>query len=150
MKKRIFLLIGFCLIHALAFAQSKETLEAEIKSRELEEVSAILAGDKKALSTIWAPDFMVNNPANTVLKSRAEVFQRMDKGIIRYSEYTRQIEGILVQDGMVIVMGEELVVPVGTAPMAGKKVTRRYTNVWREIDGKWLVQARHANVSQVE
>ena len=150
MKKQLFFLIGLCLIQTLSFAQAKEAIEAEIKSRELAEVNAILASDKEALSSIWAPDFMVNNPSNTVLKSREEVFQRMDQGIIRYSHYTRQIEGMMVLDGMVIVMGEEIVVPVGVAPMAGKKVKRRYTNVWREIDGKWLVQARHANVSLVE
>ena len=150
MKKQVLLLIGFCLIQALSFAQTKEAVEAEIRSREQAEVSAILAGDKEALSTIWAPDFMVNNPSNTVLKSREEVFQRMDQGIIRYSAYTRQIEGMVFLDGMVIVMGEETVMPFGVAPMAGKTVKRRYTNVWIETEGKWIIQARHANVFQVE
>lgn len=150
MKKQAFLLISFCLIQTLSFSQTKEAVEAEIRNREQAEVSAILAGDKEALLAIWAPDFMVNNPSNTVLKSRDEVFQRMDQGIIRYSAYTRQIEGMVLLDGMVIVMGQETVVPVGVAPMAGKTVKRRYTNVWREIDGKWIIQARHANVFLVE
>ena len=50
----------------------------------------------------------------------------------------------MVLDRRVIVMGEETVHPNGNAPMAGETVKRRYTNIWREIDGKW--QARHANV----
>lgn len=150
MKSQVFFLIGFCLIQTVSFAQSKEAIEVEIRILEQAEVSAILTGDKEVLATIWAPDFMVNNPANTVLKSRAEVFERMDQGIIRYSDYTRHIEGIMIINSMVIVMGEETVKPMGNAPMAGKTVKRRYTNIWREIDGKWMVQARHANVFLVQ
>lgn len=149
-KKYLFLLIVVSLSHSLLFGQTKEALEAKIKSFEQAEVDAILSMDKGALAIIWAPDFMVNNPANTVLKGRAEVFERMDQGIIHYSSYTRQIEAILVMKELIIVMGEETVKPMGIAPMAGKTVKRRYTNIWREIEGNWQIQARHANVIGVE
>lgn len=150
MKKLLIVLITLSISQSFLLAQTKEVLEAEIRSLELAEVSAILSMDKETLSEIWAEDFMVNNPANTVLKSRKEVFERMDQGIIHYSEYTREIEAILIMEQTVIVMGEETVKPAGNAPMSGKTVKRRYTNFWREIEGNWQVQARHANVIGVE
>ncbi|MFN3999945.1 nuclear transport factor 2 family protein [Algoriphagus sp.] len=93
---------------------------------------------------------MVNNPSNSVLERRYAVFERMKQGIIHYSEFTCQPEAIRVMEGIVIVMGEETVKPIGNAPMAGKTVKRRYTNIWREIEGQWQVQARHANVIGIE
>ncbi|MFN3999953.1 nuclear transport factor 2 family protein [Algoriphagus sp.] len=146
MKNLLFFLFTISLSNSLLLAQTKEALETEIKNLEQAEVSAILAMDYEKLTNLWAPDFMVNNPANTVLKSRSEVFERMNQGIIHYSEYRREIEEILIMEGMVIVMGEETVKPKGVAPMTGKTLRRRYTNFWREIDGRWQVQARHANV----
>lgn len=52
----------------------------------------------------------------------------------------------MVLEGMVIVMGEETVNPIEGAPFSGETVICRYTNIWREIDGNWQVQARHANI----
>jgi ketosteroid isomerase-like protein len=132
--------------YTVLLAQTSATLTETIMQLELEETKAIVARNFDLLKAIWADDFMVNNPSNSVVKSRKEVMERMEQGVIHYSEFTRKIESVMVLEGLVIVMGEETVKPIGQAPMAGQTVKRRYTNIWREKDGKWQVQARHANI----
>jgi len=50
----------------------------------------------------------------------------------------------------VFIMGLETVEPRVDTPSAGlsagRKVQRRFTNVWREEGGTWRLYARHANV----
>lgn len=54
----------------------------KIKILEQREMKAFVAQDYKALSILWASDFMVNNPYNMEVKSRKEVFERMAEGNI--------------------------------------------------------------------
>lgn len=150
MKKFLILLIAASFSQPCIYAQSPESITEKIKGLELLESSALLSQDYETLAGLWAEDFMVNNPYNMVVKSRNEVLERVEQGIIHYSEFTRQTESVMVLDRMVIVMGEETVKPIGDAPMTGETVRRRYTNIWREIDGKWQIQARHANVICVD
>jgi hypothetical protein len=126
--------------------QAQSNLEKEIRTLEEKEIKALLSHDFIALEGIWAEDFMVNNPFYTVIKGRSFVFDRMREGIINYSSFTREIEGIMVLDNMVVVMGLETVFPKGNAPMAGQEINRRYTNLWIMEEGKWKIKARHANV----
>jgi hypothetical protein len=39
--------------------------------------------------------------------------------------------------------------PIENAPLAGKTVDRRYTNVWRREGGAWRLFARQATVTPV-
>jgi hypothetical protein len=47
-------------------------------------------------------------------------------------------------------MGLETVTPITDAPsaglMAGRVVTRRFTNIWKNEGGTWRLFVRHANV----
>ena len=36
--------------------------------------------------------------------------------------------------------------PIGDAPLAGKTVQRRFTNIWKKDGNTWCAIARHANV----
>lgn len=139
-------LLVFALVHFGLSAQTNDAIIEKIKVLEQQEMKAVIEQDYDALSILWAPDFMVNNPFNMVVKSRKEVLERMAKGIIHYSDFNRKTESFMVLEGIVIVMGEETVVPIEGAPMAGETVIRRYTNIWREVNGNWQVQARHANI----
>lgn len=47
-------------------------------------------------------------------------------------------------------MGEEVVVPGPGAQNAGKRVHRRFTDVFRKEHGEWRFDLRHANVISVE
>jgi hypothetical protein len=51
---------------------------------------------------------------------------------------------------MVLLMGEETVVPKGDAPMAGVEVHRRFTDVWKLEAGKWVLTARQATIISPE
>ncbi|MFT4032607.1 MAG: hypothetical protein QM669_09310 [Siphonobacter sp.] len=49
-----------------------------------------------------------------------------------------------------IAMGKEIVTPQRATQNAGKKVTRRYTDVWINTKGTWHLIARQATNSTVE
>lgn len=91
----------------------------------------------------WASDYVVNNPLNEVVDASKG---RISSGTRTYSSFVRDIERVLVHEKTVIVMGQETVVPSGTAPDAGKTIVRRFTNIWMMRDGKWLLTARQATV----
>jgi hypothetical protein len=145
MKKYFIVLLVALFSHGYVFAQG--AIEKQIRDLELLVCKAIVEQDYATLEKLWATDFMVNNPSNMVLNSRDEVFERMGEGIIHYRDFTRKTESVMVVDEkLVIVMGEETVYPIGNAPHAGETIKRRYTNIWRKIDSQWKVQARHANM----
>jgi len=91
----------------------------------------------------WATDFVVNNPMNEVVEASKG---RIASGTRTYSSFIREVERVLIHGNTVIVMGQEIVVPSGTAPDAGKTIIRRFTNIWMKRDGKWLLTARQATV----
>lgn len=94
----------------------------------------------------WASDFTVNNPFNVVQDAATGPIQ---SGVLAYSKFERNIEKILLHDSIIIVMGNELVVPKaapkGSSHDTKQPIKRRFTNVWMRINGKWLMIARHAS-----
>jgi hypothetical protein len=64
------------------------------------------------------------------------------RGVIDYTSFAREIETVLIYEKTAIVMGRETVV---ANENPGQTVHRRYTNIWINRDGKWLLTARHAN-----
>lgn len=122
------------------------SLEEEIRALEQASRDAVLRGDIPALDKIWADDLTVNAPNGRVVRGKQEVFARIREGIIKYSSFTAEVEAVKIVGEVAIVMGLEIVQPVGSAPLAGQTVRRRYTNIWMMRDGKWLLTARHANV----
>ena len=51
---------------------------------------------------------------------------------------------------MVVIMGEEVVVPGEGLADAGKRIYRRFTDVFRRENGQWRHDLRHANVLRIE
>jgi ketosteroid isomerase-like protein len=115
---------------------------------ELESVlrEAILNRDTETLERIWADDFMVNNPGNQVIRGKDEVIARVHSGVIHYESFEQKIENMMIRKGMIIVMGQETILPTGIAPGAGNIIYRRYTNIWMKEGDTWLLTARHANI----
>lgn len=149
MSKLIFLII-FCSSNFFILAQGysqmdKQNIIDQIKKLEEAQNQAILKADTNALKNIWADDFHVNNPYNIVV-NKEQVIQRIKSTFIEYSEYTQEPEYYGVFDDVVIVMGKETAVPIGDNPDKGKKLVRRYTDVYKLINGEWKEIARHANV----
>ena len=118
-------------------------LEQEIRTLEQAQVDALLRNDIAAIKRNWATDYVVNNPLNEVVEASKG---RIASGTRTYSSFSREVERVLIHGNTVIVMGQEIVVPSGTAPDAGKTIIRRFTNIWMKRDGKWLMTARQATV----
>ncbi|HKX26327.1 MAG TPA: nuclear transport factor 2 family protein [Blastocatellia bacterium] len=136
-------------LSSLAWAQSAKqnsVVEDEIRKLDLAEVNAVLQRDVAALEGLWAEDLTVNNPRNGISRGRKEVLELVRSGSINYSSFVRETETVLIHGDTVILMGLEIVKPIGNAPFAGETVRRRFTDIWMKRDGKWLLTARHANV----
>ena len=120
-------------------------LESE---RRMERAGA--SSDFDAMATVFAPDLVVNSPVNMVV-TRDNVLARMRGGQIAYeATFTRTIDFVGVRGDAVVVMGEEVVVPVGDAPAAGKTVHRRFTDVWRMYDSAWKLAIRQATITSTQ
>ena len=122
------------------------SIEQEIRRLDAAVADALLRKDIQALEAMWAEDFTVNNPRNTVTRGRAQVIALVRNGAIDYSSFRLEIEAILIRGETVVVMGNETVKPIGNAPLAGQTVRRRYTHIWMKRNGEWRLTARHANV----
>jgi hypothetical protein len=115
--------------------QGQSSLEAQIRKLDKAEAEGLLHRDTVALRKIWAPDFTVNNPRNSITRGSDEVIGLIRKGTIDYSSFVRDIESILFHGNAVIVMGSETIKPVNKAPFAGQRVRRRFTHFWMMRDG---------------
>lgn len=120
-------------------------LEQEIRALDLAHAEAIFKGDARALDALMDDEVTVNHPTNRIVKEKQELLDLIGQGVIRYSAFERHPEKFLFFKDMVVVMGNETVVPAPGAPNAGKTLQRRYTNVWMRRDGHWRLTIRHAN-----
>jgi hypothetical protein len=125
---------------------SQDSLEAIIRRLDREEAEGLLRRDSVALRRLWAPDFTVNNPRNSITTGSDAVVALIRNGTIDYSSFNREIETVLFHGNTVIVMGSETITPVNKAPFAGQTVHRRFTHFWMWRNGEWRLTARHANV----
>jgi hypothetical protein len=91
--------------------------------------AALIADDRAAFTAGLASDLAVNNPQNGV-SVQAATGRRNAAGLISYTSYDRTIEYVGLRGGMVVLMGEERVVP-RAGDEAGKLVRRRFTDLWR-------------------
>jgi ketosteroid isomerase-like protein len=133
------------IVAGLSAQDNNDVLREEIRKLELAHAAAIFAGDAVALDNLMDDDITVNHPTNRIVNEKKELLDLIRQGVIRYTSFERFPETFLFFRDMVIVMGNELVVPAKGAPNAGESLKRRYTNVWMNQDGKWRLTVRHAN-----
>lgn len=144
---------GLVLMGMLVASASAQDESAAIK-REIGKASGMLgraieAKDVATLEKIWAPDFVVNSPENKVLR-RSEVFAALKAGELDYGKYETVVESFTVHGDVAIMMGHEDITQVGGAH-AGKKLVRRFTNVWQKRTDAWVLLARQSTiVSELE
>jgi ketosteroid isomerase-like protein len=130
------------------FAQEKAAnaeLEARIRQLEMAHAQAIFHGDAAALDTLMDDDVTVNHPTNRIVNEKKQLLDLIQQGVIRYTAFERRPEKFLFFNDLVVVMGDETVVPAKGAPNEGKELRRRYTDGWMYRDGKWRLTFRHAN-----
>lgn len=131
-----------------AFAQQlpeDPALKEQIRKLDLAHAEAIFKGDKAALQSLLPDDHTVNHPTNRIVQEKAALLKLIDDGVIRYARFERRPEKFLFYKDLVVVMGDETVVPAPGAPDEGMILRRRYTNAWMRQDGKWRLAFRHAN-----
>ena len=117
-------------------------VEAAVKDTRIEgalaAVNAIdqaaVGGDAAAFAALLAEDLAVNNPQNGV-SVRDATAQRSAAGKIRYSRYDRVIEYAGLRGDLVLLMGEETVVPEEAAGGIPTEQHRRFTDLWKPVDG---------------
>jgi ketosteroid isomerase-like protein len=103
---------------------------------------AIVTMDFPALKKLWAPDMQVNSPGNNIL-TREQVFTAMREDKLRYTNAKAIPEAFFVAGDIAIEMGHDDIV-MANGPMAGKPLTRRFTNVWQKSGADWVQIARQA------
>jgi len=136
------------LLPVTAFAQgttSNAELEAKIRALDLAHAEAIFKGDAVALDSLMDDDVVVNHPTNRIVNEKKELLALINQGVIRYTAFERRPEKFLFYPNLVVVMGDETVVPAKGAPNEGQELRRRYTNAWMYRDGTWRLAFRHAN-----
>lgn len=126
-------------------ADDHDALKEKIRSLDMAHARAIFEGNAVALDSLINDDVTVNHPTNRIVKEKKELLELIRKGVIRYDSFERTPEEFLFYENMVVVMGSETVIPSAGAPNAGKKLSRRYTNIWMQNNGRWQLYVRHAN-----
>lgn len=110
--------------------------------------AALIAEDHAAFASALADELAVNNPRNSV-SPRSEVTQLNVAGHISYASYVRTIEYAGLRGDMVLLMGEERVVPRRPAGPA-TELRRRFTDLWRLEGERWVLTARQASIVPAE
>jgi ketosteroid isomerase-like protein len=107
---------------------------------------AILSRDAVEFSATFADDAVVNNPFNRIARKK-DAEQNLATGLIDYTTLERSIEYAATRgDHDVVLMGEEVLTPVGKAKFAGEKIRRRTTEVWTNASGTWKLAIRQATI----
>jgi len=129
---------------------AQDVKTAEITRLENLEREAVIKGDSTLLfNTLWSPQMVINTPANRV-GTVDGTKMLMRSGRLNYLSFERTIEKISFNDNLAIVMGEEKVKPQGNQDNSGKLVTRRFTNIWKKENDKWMIIARQATIIKIE
>ena len=141
-----------CVLLLLTLGGLAQASDEEIvRSRDDQERIAALKRDASALEGLWSEHFTVNAPNNQVVVGKRAVMDTFIRaGIINFSSFERDVEFVRVDGDFAVLMGSETLVPIADAPAAGltagKKVVRRFTNIWKREAGAWRLFWRHANV----
>jgi hypothetical protein len=113
----------------------------------------IVEQDAKAQQQFMHPNYMINAPANRVLR-KPQVVSMLAHGAMASERFERVIEGVAITGNVGIVMGREIVKPAAGSELAklhpNQTLQRRFTNVFISEHGKWRFLARQATVVGAE
>jgi ketosteroid isomerase-like protein len=117
-------------------------IRAQIEANNHAVGHAIVTMDFAALEKLWAPVMEVNSPGNNIL-TREQVFVAMREDKLKYSSSKAVPEAFFVSGDIAIEMGHDDIV-MANGPMAGRPLTRRFTNIWQKMGDGWVQIARQA------
>jgi hypothetical protein len=113
-------------------------------------IAAMTSSGATAESERYSSTFVANTPGNVVVKGE-QMLANFARGSVSYAAVEQRLDyaGSHGPD-IVVLMGEEVVVPRDGAANAGKRIHRRFTDVFRKENGEWRHDLRHANVISIE
>lgn len=146
----VVLALAGCLIAPGALAQTAPTVRMppDIGAAYGRLGKAMIGHDAEGVKAVWAEDFIVNSPNNTVLR-RDEVIAAMNDDLLNYKDFQKHIAVVDEKPGAVVVMGYDTMVPL-KGPGAGKRVTRPFTDVWMKRGEAWMLVARQATIAALD
>lgn len=154
MIKLLYAIVLACsvLLPALeALPPASQPDDASLRAADAEEVRIIAAGDTKAMREFLHPNYIVNSPANRVLRKDA-LIKLLAAGTIANDGLERRVEDTAITDNVGIVMGNETIKPKPESELGrlygAKTLERRFTNVFLFENGKWRLLARQSTVIQ--
>ena len=123
--------------------------ETSLRAADAEQMRIIVDGDAKAQSAFMHDNYILNGPANRVMRKPVLV-DMLAQGQMASESFERHIEGTAITGNIGIVMGREIVAPAAGSQLSkqfgNKALNRRFTNVFIFEQGKWLFLARQASV----
>jgi hypothetical protein len=123
--------------------------ETSLRAADAEQMRIIVDGDAKAQSTFMHNNYIINAPANRVMRKPVLV-EMLAQGQMASESFERVIEGTAITGNIGIVMGREIVRPGPSSQLSkqfgNKALNRRFTNVFLFENGKWVFLARQASV----
>ena len=154
MKHLISTFIAAATLSAAAGAQENPwdddpNVQAVLAQRQIS-LEAMMAGTTSAETERLSTTFVANTPNNAVVPGHV-LLELFGEGSISYDHVEQKIDyaGSHGPD-VVVIMGEEIVVPGAGLANAGKRIVRRFTDVFRRENGEWRHDLRHANVLRIE
>jgi Domain of unknown function (DUF4440) len=113
-------------------------------------IAAMTSVGASAESERYSSTFVANTPGNLVVTGQ-QMLERFARGTLSYAAVEQRLDYAASHGpDLVVLMGEEIVVPGPNAADAGKRIHRRFTDVFRKENGEWRHDLRHANVISVE
>jgi hypothetical protein len=124
-------------------------VQAVLAQRQIS-IAAMMTGTTSAETERLSTTFVANTPNNSVVPG-AVLLDLFSQGSISYQHVEQKIDyaGSHGPD-IVVIMGEEIVVPGEGVANAGRRIVRRFTDVFRRENGEWRHDLRHANVLRIE
>lgn len=106
---------------------------------------ALVEDDHAAALDSAAPELIANVPGGLII-DKAILEMALKHNMITYERYLRVIERCVRRDnGEFILMGSEDVTPKSSNARIREGVERRrFTEIWRRENGRWVVSVRHA------
>ena len=123
--------------------------EAGLRAADAEQMRIIVDQDAAAQERFMHPNYIINAPANRVLR-KSQVVSMLAHGGMASEHFERFIEGTAITGDVGIVMGREAVKPSPGSELAqlhpNKTLERRFTNVFLFQRGRWQFLARQATI----
>ena len=132
-----------------AFVPAVQPDDASLRAADAEELRIIAAGDTNAMREFMHPNYMVNSPANRIMR-KDDLIKLVAAGTIANDGLERTVEGTAITGNVGIVMGGETIKPKPDSELGRlygtKTLERRFTDVFLFENGKWRLLARQSTV----